>query len=464
MFVGRTAELKALEEIYTSNRSNLVILYGRAGIGKTAIIAQFMKELRAYYYLARECTEREQLLLMEEELKINFPGHIIEGSESSISSYYELLKQILLNSKTETDKKHLIIIDEFHFAEQNSSEFTEAISTIMNDKEQFGNTMFLFCTSSVNWVENGMVKDLGLMARQISGFMKVKELSFLELGEWFPKLSVLECICVNAVLGGVPKYLCLWEDRKSVHDNIKHLFLQQISPLYSEAETFLKSELRELSAYNAILKALAAGNYKLNDIYARTGFSRAKISVYLKNLIQMDIVEKIFSMDANSHVNVQKGLYRIKDNLLNFWYRFVFPNQSMIAIGRGDWVYKTCIEPYFNEYMSESFVELCNEYLKLLVRYKRAKADYTTWGSWNGKEGRLDVIAAAEDGKTLFCGCIWKEDKLNEDMIKQYFDLILLANLKPTELYIFSKGGFVSETKEKYNKSDLVKLIDLKDL
>ena len=49
---------------------------------------------------------------------------------------------------------------------------------------------------------------------------------------------------------------------------------------------------------------------KLNDIYRHTGFSRAKISVYLKNLMELDLAEKVYSYDTEGRSDTQKGIYR----------------------------------------------------------------------------------------------------------------------------------------------------------
>ncbi len=43
MFIGRKDEKKRLEEIYNSERNNLLVLYGRLGIGKTALINEFIQ-------------------------------------------------------------------------------------------------------------------------------------------------------------------------------------------------------------------------------------------------------------------------------------------------------------------------------------------------------------------------------------------------------------------------------------
>jgi len=460
MFIGRNTERKALEDIFATDRSNLVILYGRAGMGKTALIAEFLKEKNAYYYLLRECSFREQMFCMSEELESAYPGQPLKGIDEL--DYAEVLNSVVRRSEGQ-DGKRLIVLDEFHLG-MKEGELVEAIYHILANREYFGNVMFLLCSSSVNWVENEMVQELGMTAKFITNFMKLKELSFMEIGNWFPRMSIEDCIAVNAVIGGVPKYLKLWDDRKTVAYNIKQLFLVENAPLYAEAEAILKLELRELAAYNAILAAMASGKNKLNDIYERTAFSRAKISVYLKNLIKLDIVEKVFSADTDSNENVKKGLYRVRDNFLNFWYRFVFPNQSMIAIGQGEWVFDGRIKEDFFAYQRESFSQLCLEYLKLMARHKRLRNDYDTWGSWHGKAGKLDVIAADAENRILVAYCDWNDKRITVQEMDMINELCVQAKVKPAEIYVFSRLGVSAEARHDYMKQPLFRVVELKDL
>ena len=460
MFIGRNTERKALEDIFATDRSNLVILYGRAGMGKTALIAEFLKEKNAYYYLLRECSFREQMFCMSEELESAYPGQPLKGIDEL--DYAEVLNSVVRRSEGQ-DGKRLIVLDEFHLG-MKEGELVEAIYHILANREYFGNVMFLLCSSSVNWVENEMVQELGMTAKFITNFMKLKELSFMEIGNWFPRMSIEDCIAVNAVIGGVPKYLKLWDDRKTVAYNIKQLFLVENAPLYAEAEAILKLELRELAAYNAILAAMASGKNKLNDVYERTAFSRAKISVYLKNLIKLDIVEKVFSADTDSNENVKKGLYRVRDNFLNFWYRFVFPNQSMIAIGQGEWVFDERIKEDFFAYQRESFSQLCLEYLKLMARHKRLRNDYDTWGSWHGKAGKLDVIAADAENRILVAYCDWNDKRITVQEMDMINELCVQAKVKPAEIYVFSRLGVSAEARHDYMKQPLFRVVELKDL
>lgn len=91
------------------------------------------------------------------------------------------------------------------------------------------------------------------------------------------------------------------------------------------AEQKISAELRELSVYNTILSAIAQGYNKLNDLYAKTGYSRAKISVYMKNLSHFDIVEKVQSFQTGGWENAKKGYTRSKIHLLisglNLYFR-----------------------------------------------------------------------------------------------------------------------------------------------
>lgn len=440
MFVGRTQELKQLEDAYRQERNAAVVLYGRYGIGKTELAALLAKDKPTLYYQARELSELEQCYVFAKELGI--------ATEGPVPDFYNSLKQAV--AKQGVSGKILIIIDEFHFLVKTSDAFKVAFLKVLMEEK----CMFLFLSSSVNWVENSMVEDFGPAARALYGTVKLKEFSFLELVKRFPDMSVEKTIYANAVLGGVPEYLNYWNEKSSVKENLLRLFFRKDAPLFYGAEVFLKRELRELGAYNAILASMAAGRNKLNDIYARTGFSRAKISVYIKNLIELDVVEKVFSFDASEsatlvHANVQKGLYRIKDNYLRFWYRYVFPNFSAILMGQGEQVYEKEVAKDFASYMQESFAHVCDEYLKLMNQYGRLADRYENWGTWYGKSGLIDVVAGNSEGAILAGFCRFDGRMMNGKDLSLYKELLELAMMVPQELYLFSKAGFTEELRQK---------------
>ncbi len=460
LFVGRSSELSQLEDYYGADRNNLIILYGRSDIGKTRLMFEFTKGKANFYYAAREASEREQLLHMKEEIKDQYHS-IVDQLD-----YYHLLDAVIKISSTEPTNNHktIIIIDEFHHIIKNSTEFITAITRILSEQEKSKKVMIILCSSSVNWIENEMVSSLGLAARNISAFIKLKEFTFVDYVNRFPNSSVEQCIYMNGVLGGVPRYMEEWCEDLSVEDNIKKLILHPNGTLHDEAENFLKSELRELSLYNTILATLAEGKYKLNDIYDRTGFSRAKISVYIKNLIELDIAEKIFSFDTTGKENAQKGLYRIKDNYINFWYRYVFPNLSLLERQEVDFVYDTKVKPDLNDYMKGYFVSTCTECLKLINSYHKLPYEYESWGSWFGKNGTIDIVAEDNKGNMLIGSCLWIDHVMEMSDYLHLLELVEQAQIKPEYYYLFSKNGFSKELEELATNNRFIKMIPLEEL
>ena len=139
-----------------------------------------------------------------------------------------------------------------------------------------------------------MISKIGNLAFSVSGFLKVKELPFSVMRRIFPGGTLQKSIELYAVLGGMPGLWKLLELSASVEENLTTLFLEKNSFLPELMIKWLSEELRETAVYNTILATIAdEKNGKLNAMYARTGFSRAKISVYLKNLMELELVEKV---------------------------------------------------------------------------------------------------------------------------------------------------------------------------
>jgi AAA+ ATPase superfamily predicted ATPase len=452
MFVKRAAELKLLEEQYASGGNNLVILYGRKGMGKTSLITEFLSgKAASYYYEGMECEDQLQFLLLSQRLKI----------EEQIASPLDYDRLFLELPVTEGKAKTILVLDEFHYIIKNGAGILE-ILRLLNDREH--PVMIVLCSSSIRWVENEMLNNLADYAAYITAYMKLKDFTFVDFVNRFPKSSVETCIYINSVLGGIPEYLDLWQENRSVEDNIKTVLLNKNSGLIHAPLQLLKLELREPAVYNTILYYLAQGNRKLNELHGRTGFSRAKISVYLKNLIQLDIVEKLVPLGDEGRENAQKGLYRIKDNFLSFWYRFVFPNLSDLMLGKVDSVFEQKIKPYLNDYTAEYFADVCTEVLKLMNLHNRLPATFLWWDRWYGKNGTIDILSQGEDKKTLIGLCLWEEEAAG---MQDYHRLLVLAEearVNPNYCYLFAKKGFSDELRSFSEGREDIHLIGLEDL
>jgi len=453
LFTGRIQELKQLEEVYLSPNNSCMVIYGRVGIGKTELVTHFMKDKQGVYYLAKELSYKEQTNCMSRELT---------GDDSVTLSMHDSISYAIRKIRR-PEKKTILVIDEFQNLIGEDYDLRDLLFTLLSDTNQTDRLMIVLLSSSVRWIENNMIEECPYIGKMIRRPIKLKEFTFMEMVSRFPKLPVDEVLYAGAVTGGVPKYTNFWNPQSGFRDNIIRMFFNPMSPLFYEAEFILKKELRELASYNAILTAIAQGNYKLNDIYKRTGYSRPKISVYMKNLSEMDVIEKIFSYDAAEHKNVQKGLYRIRDPFLRFYYRYVFPEQSACMRGDAQGVYDRLVAPNLGEFMRECFADICTEFLKLSCESGNLRYEYKSWGKWYGKTGLIDIVAGDEEDNTLVAFCNYENRELTAEDLESALALFAPAGLDPKEIFIFSKTGFSSVMKALAERKN-VKLVLLSEL
>ena len=453
MLLGRTTELGYLNNYYDRDGSQILIVYGQKHIGKTALVKEFMKDRPGYYYLARACSEREQAYQWGRQLAHS--GYVMD----KFPSFQDIFEKI---AQRATGKK-VLVIDEFQNIVRASDTFMKELVAFVHSQWNRDDVMVILVSSSIGWIENSMITRIGEAAYELSGLLKIKEMPFSELVERFPNFRIEECVEAYAILGGIPGLWNQFDDRLTIQQNICRNILDCKSFLFEEGERILTEQLREPAVYNTIMASIAAGSHKLNDLYLHTEFSRAKISVYLKNLIELELVEKVFSYDTAGKENVQKGIYRISHPFVDFYYTYMYPHLSdlqMLSVGE---FYNHYIMRDFRRYVSSYFKQVCRQHLSRLGERNRLPINCGTIGEWIGKMGALDIIAQDEKGHTIIGLCNWEKPMTYED----YENLLLYAKkAKISADYIYMYTAFRFDEKlnlEAKVKSNL-KLVQISDL
>lgn len=445
--IGRQKELQILLNEAQTDRGSVVVLYGIEGIGKTQLLMEFMKkETKAVYYAARECAKAAQISFISSEW---------EQEDRGKEDYFSLFLR-----EHEKNGSEIFIIDEFHYMAKDDG-FWEAIMKAVEEQS----FLFILSSSCVSWVENDMVKSISDLSRKISAIHKLSELGFSDFMDFFPETGTKKAVAIYSILGGVPAYLSLWNEKKSMKDNLTSLVLDSKAPLRNEAERRLRSELRELSFYQTILTFMAKKDMvKLNELFENTGVERAKISVYLKHLMEIDVVEKVFSFGDYGRKYTQKGVYRIKDSFLRFWYACVFPYMSLLEQMGGGRFYEEILEERLKSYPETGFSLVCQEYITVMNEMGRLPFKIINSGGWYGKEIKVDYIGESEDGRLLIAICIWKDSLVGEKEIKDIKELLLPAGIKPEIVYVFSKKGFAAGMEQVMEKNKGYNFISLSQL
>ena len=452
--ITRTAEIKELQKLYEEEGSQVVLLYGSSCSGEAQLIGEFCGDKEMFYYHARNASEDKQLQMLAEEIRAEYR---VEIEEPTFDACFSQLV-------SKTGAKLVVVLKDFLAMARRSETFWKSLFRLKDGKLGGGNVLILLHTSSLSWVRKEMDEVLGRNLKKIDLGMGLFDLSFLDLVRTFPGYSVSESVQTYGIIGGVPAYLERWDGKRSVKKNVCSLILDPLGIFHEEAERVIKEELRELSVYDTILAAMARGHEKLNDLYEATGFSRAKISVYLKNLAAFDIVEKIVSFDTGGWEHTKKGVYRIKHHLIDFWFHFIYPHMSDLDRMRPEDFFDVYVEPKLDAYLRRYFVDVCKEYLLLLNRVGKVPIHIDKIGTWIGKKGTIDVVGRDATRDCVVCLTNWDAPEMEYARYEQLLSDLDAARIRAKRIYLFSARSFAKELKELEQQSDMVELVDMTEL
>lgn len=450
----KSAELKTLQKHYDAEGNNLIVVAGQQGCGKEELFKQFTRDKKVFYYRCRQADDLAQSLMLGEEISKAY------GVKLSKNTYDEYFTRVKSGDPT----KLVVIIDEAQYLMKKAPEFVESLVKLKQRKLYPGPVMIIIASSDLVWVGQSLEDNMGDSFKKVDEVIKIRDLNFLEVVRAFPDYSSGECIRIYGVLGGVPAYLNRWDMKADFKSNICRLVLSEDGYLFKEAEALIAHELRELSVYNTILSYIAQGYTKLNDLFHKTGFSRAKISVYMKNLGHFDIVEKLVSFETGGWENAKKGVYQIKNTFVNFWYKFVFPHQSDLYRMEPEQFYDTYIAPDLDAYLSRYFRNVCMEYLTLLDQMGRLPFAIHKMGTWVGKTGNIDIIAQSTDRRNIIGLCNWERPALTAEMCADLFDSMKKARLTSKHYFLFSATTFDRTLVQQMKGNPSFTMIDMNEL
>lgn len=457
MFIGRKEELRFLEERYHAHGGQLVILYGRRRVGKTETLRKFCEGKAHVFFSCTESPDEQQLTAFSERiLQKGIPA------ANYIQRFTDWEKAITSITTLPGEGKKLLVIDEFPYMVKGNHAIPSILQNLWDSKLKDEDVMIILCGSAMAFMEKEVLAEKNPLYGRTTGILQIKEMDFFEAAQFVPAYSAEDKIATYAVLGGIPHYLKQFDDHLSLEENIRRNILTRGSILYSEVEFLMRQALRETAVYNTIIEAVALGNTKLNDIYQKTQIEKTKLSVYLKNLMELGILRREFSMSegVKEQANVQRGLYRVADNYFRFWYAFVFPNMSELETGDVGGIWQYVVQPEMNSFVAQTFEGVCQQYLRCMNRRNLLPLRFTKIGRWWNKTDELDILAVNRQQDAYLLGeCKYKNGVFTDaDLIN------MKKKFKPSRpdaklyYYLFSKGGFSQEV-EKAAEEDGLNLV-----
>jgi uncharacterized protein len=457
MFLNRRAELDLLEKHFSSSNADLFVLYGRRRVGKTELLVQFCQEKRAIFFVSDLGSEISLRTAFSTAINAILFG---PGRMDAVYSSWEALFQTL--GQAAQEERLVVVIDEFPYMVTAHPPLASILQKAWDQTLKNTKIMLILCGSYIGMMEETVLGyKAPLFGRRTAQYL-LEPMSFKDARLFFPSLLNEDQVRAYAVYGGMPAYLQTIDLNKSLKDNIRDHILSRGSYLYDEARFILQQELREPRNYFAILQAIAAGNTRLNEIKQASGLESA--TAYLNTLQQLHLVERVVPVTENQPQKSRRGIYRLKDHYLRFWFRYIHPNRSQLERGGAQTVLQNQILPEIDHYSSLAFEEICHQYFwseGLSGKFTFLPLNVGRW--WNASE-EIDLAVIGEKD-VILVECKWTNRPVGKNV---------LANLerkaeifqrelgdRKTQYALCSRSGFTSQLIELLTNRSEVLLLDL---
>ena len=234
--------------------------------------------------------------------------------------------------------------------------------------------------------------------------------------------------------------------------SIQTCILNRSGYLYDEPHFLLQQEVTEIGSYFSIIKAIATGNSKLSAISTMLEIKATSLTKYLKTLIDLDILEREVPVTEENPEKSKKGLYKIKDNYIWFWFAFVYPNMSFIESGNSFIVMDKIRKGLISRHTAFVYKDICRQRMWDLNASAYWPFHFFNVGRWWNGKSEIDIVAIDPEDNNLILGeCKYWHEPVGTNILRELegkADYIDWRKKNRHVWYVlFSEAGFTEELK-----------------
>lgn len=422
IFVNRNSEIERIRKLRNTEESVLLILYGRRRTGKTRLLQQ-LKEKNDIFFTPTQNEKTLQLRSMASLIAKHIPGFDRVNYPDWESLFFSFNERL--------NKSLTLIIDEFPYLVKNAPELPGLIQKLFDRRDQLSFHLFL-CGSSQQMMHNLVIDSTSPLYGRANEIIKLLPLSIDGLVEVL-NISPVRAVEEYSVWGGIPRYWELRSQNKNLEEAIVHHILDRHGVLYEEPFRLFLDDSRDTVQMSGLITLVASGVNRLSEIASRMEKPSTHLNRPLQKLIDLGYLKREVPY-GSSHRNAKKTLYKVADPFMNFFFRYVVPERSLLELGHAQAVYDQIVAPDFPVYCSAFWEELCRESLPLLFHQKLFNPGLRWWGTgMNRTPMEIDIISSSADGTEMIAGeAKWQSSVNINSLIKE-------LNYKIDQLKIFQE-------------------------
>ncbi len=355
-FVGRHEELEKLKSLLRKKTASLVVIRGRRRIGKSRLVEEFAKDMTFYAFTGLAPVDKTTAQLQREEFarqlqeQLGIPGLKADdwGNLFTILAKYTERGRIV------------VLLDEISWMGSLDPTFLGKLKIAWDTHfKKNPQLILILCGSVSSWIEKNIISSTGFFGR-ISQKIFLQDLSLSSCNKMLKEVgfqgSITEKIMLLSIIGGVPWYLELIYPGFPAIENIKKLFFEKDAILLDEFKQIFHDLFKKRGdIYQRIANYLSQGPKEYHEIAKYINYaSGGPLTDYLNELIMSGYISKYNNWSIKTGKESTLLKYRLCDNYLRFYLKYVLPNYNKIQ--KGHFANQTIAElPEWNDMMDYQF-------------------------------------------------------------------------------------------------------------
>lgn len=304
---------------------------GRRRIGKSTLIREFAK--RYDNVIEIQGLPPNEANSNQKQLK-HFADELAQRAKMPQFDLQDWSEAFRALAKLTNKGKFLIFLDEISWMGKYDSDFAGKLKIAWDTEFKINsNLILIICGSVSTWIQKNILNNTGFVGR-ISLNIKLSDLSIEHSIEMLKgqSLSEYEQVKILSLTGGVPKYLEEINIKETAEQNMERLLLNKSGFLFNEfTQIFNQIFEKRAPKLQSILIQLSQGANRAKDLAKANNVPlNGDFFEDLEHLCESGFVAKNTTWSINTTKDSNLSQYRISDNFIYFYLKFIFPIKGRI--------------------------------------------------------------------------------------------------------------------------------------
>jgi len=396
-FIDRRVELGVLEREWGAPGLRVVVVYGRRRVGKTRLLAEWLRGRRGAYYEAVELGYRQ----IVEELRAALSAQL--GVPLLGGDVVELLEE----AAEKTRGRAAVVLDEFQYIAEADPSLPSRLTRSIDTRLAGSDLVLVLSGSAASWFERSLLSAKAPLHGRATARLRLRPMRLLEAHGFWPRMGPVEALHSYSILGGTPAYLAPTYGACSAREVLERAVAPG-SPLLEEAPSLLRQELREPRSYAALLRAVAEGHTRPGEAAQAAGLDPRGVHRYVEVLEELDILARRRPLGARRGARLE-----IVDEYFRFYFSLLEPVRSLVEAGAEEEARRHILRR-LPEHASKTFEHVLEQSIPELAGSGLLPFTPTTWGPWWHRGEEIDLVALAPRAAAAFIEAKWGRVTLAE--------------------------------------------------